>query len=77
MAFPPEMQRNARQPLALALPLKSNGDSARPVGSSDTSLHQVSHAENGSSGLVLWPIATLPQEFISAMPPKADQPEPT
>jgi hypothetical protein len=25
----------------------------------------------------LWPIATLPQEFISAMPPKADKPEPT
>ena len=23
-----------------------------------------------------WPIATLPQEFISAMPPKADKPEP-
>jgi hypothetical protein len=24
-----------------------------------------------------WPIATLPQEFMSAMPPKADKPEPT
>src|SRR5262249_13916664 len=24
-----------------------------------------------------WPIATLPQEFTSAMPPKADEPEPT
>src|SRR5215510_15467763 len=24
-----------------------------------------------------WPIATLPQEFTSAMPPKADKPEPT
>jgi hypothetical protein len=23
----------------------------------------------------LWPIATLPQEFMSAMPPKADKPE--
>jgi len=22
-----------------------------------------------------WPIATLPQEFMSAMPPKADKPE--
>jgi hypothetical protein len=25
----------------------------------------------------IWPIATLPQEFMSAMPPKADKPEPT
>src|SRR5262245_36846245 len=24
-----------------------------------------------------WPIATLPQECMSAMPPKADKPEPT
>jgi hypothetical protein len=24
-----------------------------------------------------WPIATLPQEFMSALPPKADKPEPT
>jgi len=24
-----------------------------------------------------WPIATLPQEFMSAVPPKADKPEPT
>jgi hypothetical protein len=24
-----------------------------------------------------WPIATLHQEFVSAMPPKADKPEPT
>jgi hypothetical protein len=39
---------NARQPLALALPLKSNEDSARPVSSLDTSLHQVAHEENGS-----------------------------
>jgi len=50
MTFPPKKLRsravalaanefkfaNARQPLALALPLKSNGDSARPVGSSGT-----------------------------------------
>jgi hypothetical protein len=27
--------------------------------------------------ITLWPIATLPQEFMSAMPPKADKPEPT
>jgi hypothetical protein len=25
----------------------------------------------------IWPIATLPQEFMSAMPPKVDKPEPT
>jgi hypothetical protein len=36
-----------------------------------------------SAGLVgdgfgfFWPIATLPQEFMSAMPAKADKPEPT
>ncbi len=27
--------------------------------------------------VAFWPMATLPQEFISAMPPKADKPEPT
>ena len=42
---------NARQPLALTLPLKSNGDSARPAGSSSTKLHQVAHAENGAMSL--------------------------
>jgi len=29
------------------------------------------------SDFVPWPIATLPQEFVSAMHPKADKPEPT
>jgi hypothetical protein len=29
------------------------------------------------SDFVPWPIATLPQEFMSAVLPKADKPEPT
>src|SRR5262245_31199801 len=42
--------RSARQPLALTLLLKSMGFGT-PVSSSDFSLHQAAHAENGSMSL--------------------------
>jgi hypothetical protein len=47
----------------------------------NTWLHRPSLRREDSScqpGAVhTWPIATLPQEFMSAIPPKADKPEPT
>jgi hypothetical protein len=43
--------------------------------------HEATHPRFVSSELLvdvsIWPIATLPQEFMSAMPPKVDKPEPT
>src|SRR5262245_46595068 len=40
---------NARQPLALALPLKINGDSARPLGSSRLSYRSLTLMRRGAT----------------------------
>ena len=66
-------------PPASTLPIRSEGLSARPGGSSQSSWMRGSgHACILLQCMSLFlPIATLPQEFISAMPPKADKPEPT
>ena len=92
MAFPPEMQwdDSGGQAMCLSQPTlnssflkyspaegitaaRNKRDSACPADGSVSRLHHIRGRDHGS----FWPIATLPQEFMSAMPPKADEPEPT